>query len=72
MAREFLGRTPDGEVTADLDYYARSWRTLGDRVAEKLDAHLMGMDPNIRLCPKGAGGPVLDLPVWAANKILSL
>ena len=70
--QKFMGRKPDGEVTENAEEYGMAWKTLGERLEEKLGGiKIIGYDPGILIVQKdNAYGSPADIPLWLVKRII--
>jgi len=62
---------PDGTITDDKDFFFASWDHL-QRQIERLGFGVAGLSPGLMLYNKETGRGSFDLPVYVAEKIVSL
>lgn len=70
-SNDFVGHTPDGARTTDLQEYLDSWRALTEPLKEKLGVSIIGFNPGMLVRDaKGESNACADLPVWLVKRIV--
>jgi len=69
--RTELFRMPNGEITSDINLYAKSWKAMGEALEAKFGFVVPGFDPAFQIIPSAdQWNGSFTLPLWAAKRLL--
>jgi hypothetical protein len=67
MSRKYY-RLPTGNITKSVDYYLRSWKSIGRKVEKQTGWKLGAFDPDLQFIKDGKF--CVSLPLWAVKDLI--